>query len=245
MAHGGALGPRRVSPAEAALVTAVLGTGAAQTDLLPALMAAYAHADHVVGLDVDRDQVGGRGGRGRAVRVCVCVCVCVCYGFVGGSQGSAMTVHGPRHRSAQCGHHHCSPPPPPHPPPHSPPHPPPPHTPPPSPPPPPSPAVRQVPPARLHRRPAHGAVARPKLRGQPDGGGAGGARHPRRRPVCRLCGSGAERPHVPAQGLAAGVERGWGWGCGWEGACVCVAHACVCPVWVRAGGPEAGMAPAV
>ena len=53
---GGALGPRRVSPAEAALVTAVLGTGAAQTDLLPALMAAYAHADHVVGLDVDRDQ---------------------------------------------------------------------------------------------------------------------------------------------------------------------------------------------
>lgn len=57
MAHGGALGPRRVSPAEAALVTAVLGTGAAQTDLLPALMAAYAHADHVVGLDVDKDQV--------------------------------------------------------------------------------------------------------------------------------------------------------------------------------------------
>lgn len=56
IARGGALGPRRVSPAEAALVTAVLGTGAAQTDLLPALMAAYAHADHVVGLDVDRDQ---------------------------------------------------------------------------------------------------------------------------------------------------------------------------------------------
>lgn len=30
MARGGALGPRRVSPAESALVTAVLGTGAAQ-----------------------------------------------------------------------------------------------------------------------------------------------------------------------------------------------------------------------
>eukprot|EP00887_Chlorella_sp_A99_P001442 scaffold8.g1442.t1 len=42
-----ALAPRRVSPAEAALVTAVLGTGAAQRELLPALMAAYHHADHV------------------------------------------------------------------------------------------------------------------------------------------------------------------------------------------------------
>lgn len=38
---------------------AVLGTGAAQTELLPALMAAYSHADHVVGLDVDKDQVRG------------------------------------------------------------------------------------------------------------------------------------------------------------------------------------------
>jgi hypothetical protein len=45
----------------------VLGTGAAQRELLPALMAAYAHADHVVGLDVDRDQVGD-GGLGWAVR---------------------------------------------------------------------------------------------------------------------------------------------------------------------------------
>ena len=71
MASGGGLGPRRVSPAESALVTVVLGTGAAQTDLLPALMAAYAHADHVVGLDVDKDQArpacgwverAGRGG---------------------------------------------------------------------------------------------------------------------------------------------------------------------------------------
>jgi ubiquitin-protein ligase len=43
------------SAAEAALVSAVLGTGAAQTELLPALIAAYAHADHVVGLDVDKD----------------------------------------------------------------------------------------------------------------------------------------------------------------------------------------------
>ena len=33
MARGGALGPRRVSPAESALVTAVLGTGAAQVCL--------------------------------------------------------------------------------------------------------------------------------------------------------------------------------------------------------------------
>lgn len=33
IARGGALGPRRVSPAEAALVTAVLGTGAAQVSL--------------------------------------------------------------------------------------------------------------------------------------------------------------------------------------------------------------------
>ena len=68
MASGSGLGPRRVSPAESALVTVVLGTGAAQTDLLPALMAAYAHADHVVGLDVDKDQarpacVAGGGER--------------------------------------------------------------------------------------------------------------------------------------------------------------------------------------
>lgn len=46
---------RHFSPAEAALVSAVLGTGAAQTELLPALMAAYTQADHVVGLDVDKD----------------------------------------------------------------------------------------------------------------------------------------------------------------------------------------------
>ena len=36
-------------------MSAVLGTGAAQTELLPALMAAYVQADHVVGLDVDKD----------------------------------------------------------------------------------------------------------------------------------------------------------------------------------------------
>ena len=53
---GVAYGRRRnFSPAEAALVSAVLGTGAAQTELLPALMAAYVQADHVVGLDVDKD----------------------------------------------------------------------------------------------------------------------------------------------------------------------------------------------
>jgi hypothetical protein len=40
---------------EAALITAVLGTPAAQTELVPALMRAYVAADHVVGLDVDRD----------------------------------------------------------------------------------------------------------------------------------------------------------------------------------------------
>ena len=43
-------------------MTAVLGTGAAQRELLPALLAAYAHADHVVGLDVDKDQVDLCGG---------------------------------------------------------------------------------------------------------------------------------------------------------------------------------------
>lgn len=72
MAQGSSLGARRVTPAEAALVTAVLGTGAAQSELLPALMAAYAHADHVVGLDVDKDQVC----EGR-VWVCGCACMCV------------------------------------------------------------------------------------------------------------------------------------------------------------------------
>jgi hypothetical protein len=48
-------GRRHLAPAEAALVASVLGAGAAQLDLLPALMAAYVHADHVVGLDVDKD----------------------------------------------------------------------------------------------------------------------------------------------------------------------------------------------
>ena len=35
-------------------MAAVLGTGAAQKDLVPALMRCYAAADHVVGLDVDK-----------------------------------------------------------------------------------------------------------------------------------------------------------------------------------------------
>ena len=43
-------------PGEAALVAAVLGTGAAQDELVPALMHVYAGADNVVGLDVDRDR---------------------------------------------------------------------------------------------------------------------------------------------------------------------------------------------
>ena len=52
----GMLGPTYMRPGEAALVAAVLGTGAAQEELVPALMHAYAGADHVVGLDVDRDR---------------------------------------------------------------------------------------------------------------------------------------------------------------------------------------------
>lgn len=43
-------------PGEAALVAAVLGTGAAQEQLVPALMRVYAAADNVIGLDVDRDR---------------------------------------------------------------------------------------------------------------------------------------------------------------------------------------------
>ena len=48
---------------EQALVAAVLCTGAAQEQLVPALMAAYAAADHVVGLDVDKDQFDKFGMR--------------------------------------------------------------------------------------------------------------------------------------------------------------------------------------
>ena len=51
----GALGPSLMRPGERALVAAVLGTGAAVERLGPALMRAHAAADHVVGLDVDRD----------------------------------------------------------------------------------------------------------------------------------------------------------------------------------------------
>lgn len=45
----GALGASMQSVGEQALVAAVLGTGAAQESLVPALMRAYAAADHVVG----------------------------------------------------------------------------------------------------------------------------------------------------------------------------------------------------
>jgi hypothetical protein len=38
-----------------ALVTSVLGTSAAQQQLVPALMRVYGQADFVVGLDVDKD----------------------------------------------------------------------------------------------------------------------------------------------------------------------------------------------
>ena len=51
----GVLGPSLMRPGERALVAAVLGTGAAVERLGPALMRAHAAADHVVGLDVDRD----------------------------------------------------------------------------------------------------------------------------------------------------------------------------------------------
>lgn len=40
---------------EMALVTSVLGTSAAQQQLVPALMRVYGQADFVVGLDVDKD----------------------------------------------------------------------------------------------------------------------------------------------------------------------------------------------
>lgn len=42
-------------PGEMALVASVLGTPAAQQQLVPALMRVYGEADFVVGLDVDRD----------------------------------------------------------------------------------------------------------------------------------------------------------------------------------------------
>lgn len=48
------LGPSLQRPGEAALVAAVQGTGAAQQDLVPALMRCYVAADFVVGLDVDK-----------------------------------------------------------------------------------------------------------------------------------------------------------------------------------------------
>lgn len=52
----GPLGPSHQGVGEQALVAAVLGTGAARQQLVPALMKAYAAADFVVGLDVDKDQ---------------------------------------------------------------------------------------------------------------------------------------------------------------------------------------------
>eukprot|EP00884_Botryococcus_braunii_P016263 jgi/Botrbrau1/331/Bobra.0022s0288.1 len=52
----GALGPSLMGTGERALLAAVLGSGATQEDLVPALMRVYAAADIVVGLDVDVDQ---------------------------------------------------------------------------------------------------------------------------------------------------------------------------------------------
>ena len=57
------LGPSHQGVGEQALVAAVLGTGAAQEQLVPALMKAYAAADYVVGLDVDKDQFDKFGMR--------------------------------------------------------------------------------------------------------------------------------------------------------------------------------------
>ena len=51
----GSLGPSRLSAAQMALLAAALGAGSTQAELLPALMATYTHADHVVGLDVDKN----------------------------------------------------------------------------------------------------------------------------------------------------------------------------------------------
>jgi hypothetical protein len=44
-----------VPAGESALVASVLGTSAAQQQLVPALMRVYGQADFVVGLDVDKD----------------------------------------------------------------------------------------------------------------------------------------------------------------------------------------------
>eukprot|EP00798_Chlamydomonas_sp_ICE-L_P010125 gene10125-8025_t len=49
------LGRRAMQTGEAALVSAVLSTPACQNELVPALMSCYVAADHVVGLDVDKD----------------------------------------------------------------------------------------------------------------------------------------------------------------------------------------------
>jgi hypothetical protein len=62
-AAGAALGPAHMRPGESALLATVLGTGAAQQDLVPALMRVYAAADNVVGLDVDRDKFDKFGFR--------------------------------------------------------------------------------------------------------------------------------------------------------------------------------------
>ena len=59
----GLLGPSHQGVGEQALVAAVLGTGAAQEQLIPALMKAYAAADYVVGLDVDKDKFDKFGMR--------------------------------------------------------------------------------------------------------------------------------------------------------------------------------------
>ncbi|MEW5312636.1 MAG: hypothetical protein WDW38_004255 [Sanguina aurantia] len=65
----GRLGRGHLSPGQSALVAAVLGTPAAQTQLLPALMRAYVGADYVVGLDVDTDNFDKFGMRSHIDRM--------------------------------------------------------------------------------------------------------------------------------------------------------------------------------
>lgn len=84
----GLLGPSHQGVGEQALVAAVLGTGAAQEQLVPALMKAYAAADYVVGLDVDKDKFDKFGMRhcidlillelwkDAGQRSCCCCCCC-------------------------------------------------------------------------------------------------------------------------------------------------------------------------
>jgi len=60
---GASLGRSHMRPAEVQLVSAVYGTGAAKSNLVPGLMKCYTAAGRVVGLDVDRDRYDKFGFR--------------------------------------------------------------------------------------------------------------------------------------------------------------------------------------